>query len=507
MKKIKQFVVLILLINVFCIYGQSQDISFNIHTVDNNFAGPAGIYISDLNNDNRPDIICAGADANTIAWWQNIEGQPITWSRQTIDNDFGTAIYVSAGDIDGDGLTDVLGASWGDHELAWWRNEGGLITSWTKYVIKSLFTKAHEIMPCDLDDDGDLDVLGVSAGLGIISWFENDGQFPVGWTQHNIVTGFNGARSVDADDIDSDGDIDLVCGGNSANEIRWYENDLVNLETVTDYDGNIYHTVVIGNQTWLKENLKSLHYPDGSEITEVWAYDDDEANVETYGRLYTWDGAMNYSTLEGSQGVCPDGWHIPTDSEWTELGTFLGGNNVAGGKLKETGTEHWLSPNTGATNESGFTALPGGEYDDTHYQLLHEYAVMWSSTETSGTYCKYRYLAYNDEALHTYNYYKDFRYSVRCIKNIVTGIDDQGYIEKMIKVSPNPVNDFLSIRFPDKICYPVRIDIYDVTGKLVQTANVNTIDDRVCVSNLHKGLYLLSANIDGKNSIEKFVKK
>jgi uncharacterized protein (TIGR02145 family) len=136
--------------------------------------------------------------------------------------------------------------------------------------------------------------------------------------------------------------------------------------TVTDVEGNVYNTVTIGNQTWMKENLKVTKYRDGTAIGTTtasipndssskyqWAYNGAESNVSTYGRLYTWYAATD------SRGVCPSGWHLPTNAEWTTLITYLG-ESVAGGKMKEAGTTHWISPNTGATNSSGFTALPGG---------------------------------------------------------------------------------------------------------------------------------------------------
>jgi len=139
--------------------------------------------------------------------------------------------------------------------------------------------------------------------------------------------------------------------------------------SVTDIDGNVYQTVSIGTQVWMKENLKVTRYRNGDIITPTnpatldisgesapkyqWAYNGDEGNVAVYGRLYTWYAATDL------RNVCPSGWHLPTDTEWTTLTTFLGGFKVAGGKLKETGSAHWQSPSTGATNQSGFTALPG----------------------------------------------------------------------------------------------------------------------------------------------------
>lgn len=144
-------------------------------------------------------------------------------------------------------------------------------------------------------------------------------------------------------------------------------------------DNQTYRIVTIGSQTWMAENLKYLpsvvrpgtgskttphYYVYGYNGTNV-AEAKSTANYNTYGVLYNWPAAMNGAASSttnpsGVQGVCPDGWHLPSNAEWTELTGYLGGTSDAGGKLKETGTTHWNSPNTGATNETGFTALPGG---------------------------------------------------------------------------------------------------------------------------------------------------
>ncbi len=143
-------------------------------------------------------------------------------------------------------------------------------------------------------------------------------------------------------------------------------------QTVTDIDGNTYNTVQIGTQVWMSENLKTSRYRNGGSIPYVlgnaaWAalttgawsnYDHDAANDPIYGKLYNW-----YTTLGDT--LCPTGWGVPTDAEWTTLTTYLGGESVAGGKMKSIGTAYWSSPNTGATNESGFSVLPGGyRYSD-----------------------------------------------------------------------------------------------------------------------------------------------
>ena len=131
--------------------------------------------------------------------------------------------------------------------------------------------------------------------------------------------------------------------------------------TIADIDGNLYQTVKIGNQWWMAENLRVTHDSQGNPISS-YVYNNDERMALTYGRLYTWQAMMNGSSSPGTQGIAPDGWHIPSIDEWQILIDFLGGNVVAGGKMKEPGTEHWSSPNAGATNSSGLTLVASGSY-------------------------------------------------------------------------------------------------------------------------------------------------
>jgi uncharacterized protein (TIGR02145 family) len=201
------------------------------------------------------------------------------------------------------------------------------------------------------------------------------------------------------------------------------------LTKVSDKEGYLYNTVLIGNQVWMAENLRTKKYNDDSDVTlvtdpTVWAaltsegycwYNNDEAtNKPLYGAMYNWF-AVNKGNL------CPTGWHVPTDEEWTTLTTTLGGESVAGGKLKEDGTTHWLSPNTGATNESGFTALPGGY----RYRLngtfndVGKLSYWWSSTEYIYDTAKgyYREM-FNDQAsVSREGAYKTAGKYVRCLKN------------------------------------------------------------------------------------------
>jgi len=203
------------------------------------------------------------------------------------------------------------------------------------------------------------------------------------------------------------------------------DEDNNNPSSITDKDGNVYTSVTIGTQVWMKENLKTTKYNNGTTIPNVtddteWEnlntgaycwYDNEITNKASYGALYNW-----YAVNTGK--LCPAGWHVPTDAEWTILIDYLGGKYFACGKLKETGTTHWGSPNAGATNETGFTALPGG------YRLVDGYFLWmgytghyWSSTEGAPC-CAWNRILFRDyDQVDINNYYKPAGNSVRCLKN------------------------------------------------------------------------------------------
>jgi len=205
----------------------------------------------------------------------------------------------------------------------------------------------------------------------------------------------------------------------------------VNAQTVTDKDGNVYTTVTIGTQEWMAENLKTTKYKDGTDIPLVdsteWGYalntpaycwyKNDIAYKNTYGALYNW-----YTVTTGK--ICPTGWHVPSDAEWTTLTDYLGGKSDAGGKLKETGTTHWNSPNTAATNKTGFTALPGGICDFIGtFGLIGLSGDWWSASEYSttdillATHAYYRGIVFNLSGVYRNFNSKQAGLSVRCIRD------------------------------------------------------------------------------------------
>jgi uncharacterized protein (TIGR02145 family) len=199
---------------------------------------------------------------------------------------------------------------------------------------------------------------------------------------------------------------------------------------ISDVEGNSYKTVTIGTQTWMAENLKVSKYSDGTAIpnitdntqwsqlsTGAWSYyNNDVANNAKYGKLYNWYAVSK--TFNGKKNLCPSGWHVPSDAEWTVLTDYLGGESVAGGKMKEVGTTSWNSPNTDATNTSLFSALPGGLrgfYG--YYNNVGGSGYWWSSTEDNTNSARNRSLDDSNGDASRDNDDKKVGLSVRCLRD------------------------------------------------------------------------------------------
>ncbi len=201
------------------------------------------------------------------------------------------------------------------------------------------------------------------------------------------------------------------------------DDDNVITQGVKDIDGNIYDTITIGTQVWMVQNLRVMKLNDGTAIPKktdwiflsnpayCWYNNNSTLSNSDYGVLYNWH-AVN------TEKLCPKGWHVPTDTEWATLIVYLGGESVAGGKLKEADTTHWESPNTSATNESGFTALPGGVRDN--FGVSFDFGITglwWSATQEGPTTAWGRYISNDDANIFRNSYNKSVGLSVRCVKD------------------------------------------------------------------------------------------
>ncbi|MDP1623290.1 MAG: FISUMP domain-containing protein [Bacteroidales bacterium] len=270
-------------------------------------------------------------------------------------------------------------------------------------------------------------------------------------------------------------------------------------QTVTDFDGNVYDTVIIGTQVWLKENLKVTHYNNGDPIpnvtgTTAWAglatggrcyYDNDSAAFDSvYGSLYNWYAVNNINNL------CPSGWRVPTDPEWSAAETYLGGTMIAGGKMKEAGTLHWHSPNTGATNSSGFTGLPGGMRDpiSNNFNSVGENGFWWTSSAYPGVMAWSTYMWYLFAGVDHNPGTKRYGFSVRCMKDLATGSGNDNHPGK-IKTYPNPSINRITVESAEY--QGSLLLVYNISGEIVMQKALTEITTNLDISSLPNGIYLI----------------
>jgi uncharacterized protein (TIGR02145 family) len=267
---------------------------------------------------------------------------------------------------------------------------------------------------------------------------------------------------------------------------------------VVDNDGNTYQTIIINDSEWMTENLRSFRYSNGDSVLiisdqSIWQsmntgactiYNNDSLNLNNYGYLYNW------YAVSDSRNICPSGWHVPSHDEWTSLTDYLGGSAIAGGKMKNIGAQFWTSPNIGATNESGFNAVPGGYRDNASFGMIGVQGYWWSSTEYDSGSATYRYL--NNESTSIYGPINDKRdgFSIRCMKNLpvsgssgyfwspqITLIDSTG---SLVLATPSETTLFTLTGYDSNGCTAVDTVIVNLVGNLVQLEQYSNSDGTAC---------------------------
>jgi uncharacterized protein (TIGR02145 family) len=215
------------------------------------------------------------------------------------------------------------------------------------------------------------------------------------------------------------------CNRGKSSQVEGGVNLVCSEQLIDSRDGQTYNIIQIGTQCWMAKNLNigpmipsSIEMENNNSI-EKYCYENNTENCDIFGGLYQWNEMMQYSITPGVQGICPIGWHIPTDIEWTVLTDFLSGESEAGGKLKEAGTIHWTPPNSGANNQSGFTALPCGYRcgPSCGFSGLGNRALFWSSNLYSEGGAWGRELSYSYIGVYRYDFVKYVGVSVRCVKD------------------------------------------------------------------------------------------
>jgi uncharacterized protein (TIGR02145 family) len=339
--------------------------------------------------------------------WANITGKPTSLAGYGITDAMSTSHVANS-------ITSTMIGNW--NTAFSWGNHAGLyrpisyVPAWSEITSKPTTLAGYGITDAVNTTDNQT-IAGNKTFTGTIST-----------SSHNIT---NVANPVNAQDAATKDYVDAL-----QTQITMLKNTLKAGGIVTDIDGNPYYTVVIGTQIWMAENLKTIKYSNGDLIGTTtpmtkdinlenmpkyqWANGGNESNVATYGRLYTWY-AVTYN-----HNVCPIGWHVPTDAEWTTLISYLGGESIAGGKLKETSITHWFPPNAGATNETGFTALPiGSRTANGFFESNASNTAWWSSSEmeSNTNFASLRSVTSSDGNAYNESNNKKLGEPVRCLKD------------------------------------------------------------------------------------------
>ena len=451
---------------------------------------PQAIAIGDIDGDGKPDLAITNTNSNTVSVFHNTSTSGSITSGSfaaRVDFTTGTPSYhISIGDINGDGKPDLAVSNYYSNTVSVFRNTStsGFITSGS-FAARVDFISGglpRGIAIGDIDGDSKPDLTVANAGSNTVSVLRNTiltVTVPSSITT-DTITAITATTAISGGNISSDGGATVTARGvcwststsptiannktadgtgvgsftsnltglteNTTYHLRAYATNSAGTaygneetftttnssepETVTDIDGNVYHTVTIGTQVWMVENLKTTKYRNGDPILNntdntEWSlllsgaycdYNNLPSYSEIYGKLYNW------YAVNDIRNIAPTGWHVPTDAEWTTLTTYLGGEIIAGGKLKQMSTSLWTSPNTNATNSTGFAALPGG-YRGLYqgaYDGVRFYGYWWSSTSYNETIAHVRRLNYDNAAVTPSGRTKYYDFSVRCIRDYNT---------------------------------------------------------------------------------------
>ncbi|MCB9222626.1 MAG: T9SS type A sorting domain-containing protein [Crocinitomicaceae bacterium] len=282
----------------------------------------------------------------------------------------------------------------------------------------------------------------------------------------------------------------------------------VQAQTVSDIDGNVYPTVEIGKQVWMAANLKATHFSNGDTILTTsscydtitdefepkywWAYNCNDSLANIYGYLYTWYVA------DDARNVCPEGWHVPSYPEYMILDEFLGGQEISGGKLKQSGLDCWKSPNTGATNEYGYNGVPNGHRSlNGYYDGLTKVSDVW--TTNSGIKGAHDFdLNYDVASTISNDDPKEFGFAIRCLRDEPSSIEVPNNLS-VVTVYPIPTTDELWIN--TKYNSKTTFEIIALDGKSYMKGTLNIGVNQLDVRTLNAGIYIIRI-IDEHDQIE-----
>jgi hypothetical protein len=345
--------------------------SWTEHTVEEDFTPPHSIYAEDVDGDGDKDILVAAPFAGTITWWSNDDGAGTSWTAHAVGGGYDELNSVYAEDVDGDGDTDVMATATTFYGIPWWSNDDGSGTSWTLHILSWRYNTASSVYAEDVDGDGDTDILATSTDCDAIVWWSNDDGSGTSWTERSIDAGFEGANSVYAADVDGDDDIDVLGAALNADEIAWWEN----------VDGS--------GTSWTEHGING----DFDYAASVYAADiDGDGDADVLGAAAHADDITCWSNDDGS------------GTSWTEHtvdGDFDGASSVYAEDVDGDGYMDVIGAAVNADDITWWKAvefLPSGELVSSTYDTEGSPAwgqIDWTDNTPDGTTVKFQLKASN----------------------------------------------------------------------------------------------------------------
>ena len=353
------------------------------HVISTSYYGPSSIFAADVNGDGLIDVLGSAAVSNQIFWLENKDITGTIWTPHPIDDNFDSASSVYAADLDNDGDIDVLGASGLDHDITWWENATGSGLGWIEHLVDVSFYGANSVYASDVDGDGDMDILGAAINVDQISWWENLDESGTNWAKHIITSSFDGAHSVCAADVDSDGDMDVIGAARLAHDIYWWEN--LN-GSGTSWEAHPVNTQFAGASSIFAADING----DGDmDILGTAILDDDITWWENLNGSGTDWGKFkideNYDGASAAYAADMD-----DDGDMDVLGAASGENDVSWWEnLNGSGTS-WTRHEIDANFDGASSVFPGdfnsdGIMDVLGSSSLSNYVSWWGGFEATGT--------------------------------------------------------------------------------------------------------------------------
>ena len=484
------------------------------HTIDAYFNGAYSVHAEDINSDGYIDVLGAAKDADEITWWENTDGSGTSWLEHTVDGNYNYAIDVYSEDIDGDGDFDILGAARWDYDITWWENTDGSGTNWIEHIVDGDFLGVNSVYSEDIDNDGDMDVLGAACIANGITWWENEDGSGINWIEHTIDADFY-ASSAYAEDVNGDGYTDVLGTTLGADVIVWWEN----------IDGS--------GTAWIEHNIdtdfdngwcvyaEDMDNDGDIDVLGAAGFDDHDIilweNIDGFGTSWIEhivDGSFIYASYVYAEDIDGDGYsevlgaaNIADDiAWWNECDFYAPEGSLESSILDTEGDPQWASIDWTAYEPAG-TDVYFKYCTSNQYQNMGSWSnAIYEPCNLSGLldrYFRYKVIMETTDSTNTPTLF-----------NITLNWDLEGFEGDqpdcfvLLPFSPNPATGSISAAIAVPEFSEVQLFVYDTAGRIVSMtspAEYSIGYHQVQLDELGAGIYYCRMKADEFEAIQRFV--